>query len=98
MPAPEAVAEVIAPESATEPVVEATAKNTAKRRSRGKRKATEVAGNVEMAPGMAETSLVARVSAAIPVATEPVVQEAAPEKKAAPRSRRPRKPKAPVEA
>ena len=98
MPAPEAVAEVIAPESATEPVVEATAKNTAKRRSRGKRKATEVAGNVETAPKMAETSLVARVPAAIPVVTEPVVQETAPEKKAAPRSRRPRKPKASVEA
>ena len=98
MLAPEAVAEAIAPESVTEPVVEATPKNTTKRRSRGKRKVTEVAGNVETVPGMAETSLVARVPAAIPVVTEPLVQEeAAPEKKAAPRSRRPRKPKASVE-
>lgn len=98
VPALEVVSDVFTPESVTESVVETTPKNAAKRRSRGKRKATEVVGNVETAPVIAETPGGASAPAAMPVVAELLEQESVPEKKTASRSRRPRKPKAAVEA
>ena len=101
-----------APVESGEPqVAEKAPKGAAKRRSRGgKRKTNESAGGGEVvSAGIAEpaperepgatpkTAPKAAEPVAPVVAAAPVLAEAPPEKKAAPRGRRPRKPKAPAE-